>query len=210
MAKWTAERRARQEATVAARNAKNAAMVDEIAGVTVPPRETKAKVKSEQPAAPPMNLFSGDVRKLQVFGRDGNEGIPGFKTRWFADEGGSGVRINMARRSGWDFVTREEVALNDSLTPLNSDLGNHVTQVVNPHAEGGKPEIGYLMKIPEDLFKSYQDEREQKVHGNIERALREGAMNRGPEARQFAAGSDIARATHSSLPNIEMGTKNYR
>ncbi len=172
--------------------------------------EAKPPSKEAKPKSPPMNLFSGNVAKLQIFDPDGNAGIPGFATRWFTDEGNSGVRINAARRSGWDFVTRDEVALNDSLTPLNTNLGDHVTMVVNPHAEGGKPELGYLMKIPQELFDRYQNERENTVHANIEHALRAGAMNRSSEARQYSANSDIARATHSSLPGIEMGTKIYR
>src|SRR5262245_35730249 len=110
---WTPEARAKAQATIKAnREAKSAAKVG-------------PQVKSPSPEAPPPNMFSGTTKKLEVFGKPGTEKhdpIPGFQLYWFDDIEG-GLVIQQAKASGWVFVEKHEIALNDANTgPGNNDL----------------------------------------------------------------------------------------
>src|SRR5437660_56501 len=88
------------------------------------PQPVKATVtRGSAPA--PRNLFSGTVKKLEVFATDGtsNDPVPGYRTYWFSDKDG-GTRLKLAQRSGWEFVKEDEVMVSDAgLFNVNNDLG---------------------------------------------------------------------------------------
>ena len=150
--------------------------------------------------APPLNLFSGEMLKLQVYGKDGNDKdpIPGFRTRWFNDEHDSGVRIKMALSSGWLLVKADEIALNEGLTPSNNDLGSHVRKIVGTN--GTEPLYAYLMKKPEKLAQIHDDQREQATNVRVEEALRSGRLSQNPADAQGPA----------RTVKIDIGSKLYR
>ena len=154
------------------------------------PTQIPEPVKSATPAtpkAPPRNLFSGTTLKLQVFGKDGNDKdpIPGYRLYWFNDVEG-GLRIAQAQASGWEFVQREEVALNNGqLSPGNNDLGSHVRRWVGT-GEDQKAIYSYLMKKPLELDAVHQQEREN-LHLQIEAALKSGTFNMTPGEKRYTA-----------------------
>jgi hypothetical protein len=159
----------------------------------------------DRPKAPPRNLFSGDIKQLEVFGIDGTtrDPIPGFRLYWFTDTANSGVRIQQAKISGWEMVQAHEIALNDGLTPGNADLGANVRKVVS--VDNGNPIYAYLMKKPVWMDKLHQEEHEQKANMPVERALRRGQLpGARSEDRQYVA------QPGSNLPPIDIGTKTYR
>jgi len=156
--------------------------------------------QEDLPIAPPRNLFSGEMLQLQIYGKDGNDKdpIPGFRTRWFNDEHGSGVRIKMALSSGWLLVKSDEIALNEGLTPSNSDLGSHVRKIVG--TVGNEPLYAYLMKKPEALAQLHDDQHEQATNVRIEEALRSGQISQNPVDAQGPA----------RTVKIDIGSKLYR
>ena len=143
------------------------------------------------PQSPPPNLFSGNIARLTLIGRDGSltDPVPGFATRWFNDENGdqtrTGPRIQMALRSGWVFIERDEVALNEGLVPLNVDLGSHVREIVGKQ-QNGSPLFAYAMKKPQWLFDLHSKEREDNVNARIESSLRAGRSDKLPADKQYA------------------------
>ncbi len=151
----------------------------------------------EAPQAPLRNLFSGEMPRLAVYGKPGtdpNNPIPGFKLRWFNDVEG-GQRVTRARMSGWEFVSKDEVALNEAPTsPGNTDVGDKVSMWVM-QGNNGSAINAYLMKIPLALWQSYQDEHE-KVHVRVEERLKGGALGDG----QYAGGTQKG----SLLPPIKI------
>jgi hypothetical protein len=202
---WTQEQRAKIMATKAANKAERERIKDEmdmaevarklreqakasgapniVASYEVPADE-KPMPTPANPKAPPKNLFSGFVQKLQVFGKSGdpNDPIPGYKPRWFNDVEG-GLRIQTALASGWEFVNKEEVALNDApATPGNNDLGSHVRRWVGEHQDGSAI-YAYLLKKPNwlvELHETGPESREVLHHQRIEAELRRGTFNQQP------------------------------
>jgi len=170
------------------------------------PPETAAQVSSDT-AAPefaegiPRDLFSGSLKQLDVMGKNGSftDPIPGYELYWFTDQNGTGIRINQAKRSGWEMVTNAEVALTEGITG-NNDLGSHVRKVVN--ARTTPPEYGYLMKKPKELHQLHLRERE-KLHQRIESALKAGTLTRRPGDGQYTAAEDPT----SSLARIDISSK---
>ena len=83
-------------------------------------------------------------RKLEV------PGIPGYYLRWFR---GTAQRLAQAERAGFEFVTPEEVQLNnvsmggDARKDGNTDLGSRVSVVEGGEVDGGGQAVRlYLMK----------------------------------------------------------------
>ncbi len=161
------------------------------------------KINSEvAPKAPPRNLFSGQFRQLDVFGKNGShqDPIPGWRLYWMSDVGD---RINQARQSGWEFVEKDEIALQENVVPGNNDLGTHVRKVVNPNLV--PPTYGYLMKKPIELDALHQAEM-QEVNNRAEAALRQGRTNAQPGDGRYTAGD----FPNSALPPIEISQKTFR
>lgn len=125
--------------------------------VAAPVQETK-EVK-----APPPNLFSGKVQNLQVHPREGfdpNDPIPGFRLFWFPDDR-DGIEIARAQASGWVFVTKDEVGINEApVGPGNTAPDDHVRRWLKYATAQGVPVYGYLMKKPEELCRLHDEERE--------------------------------------------------
>ncbi len=161
------------------------------------------KINSEvAPKAPPRNLFSGQFRTLDVFGKNGShkDPIPGWRLYWMND---IGDRINQARMSGWEFVEKDEIALQENVTPGNNDLGTHVRKVVNPNLI--PPTYAYLMKKPAELDAQHQAEM-QEVNNRAEAALKQGRTNAQPGDGRYVAGD----FPNSALPQIEISQKTFR
>jgi hypothetical protein len=160
----------------------------------------------------PPNLFSGDQKHLEVMGLNGSmtDPIPGYKLYWF--DAKNGVRIAMAQRSGYTFVEKHEVLLNDGLEG-SDDLGTHVRKIGNifgGDTEDGKPQYMYLMKKPLWLVDKHNIQMEA-VNNKYEQMLKSGQISRNnAQDRQFAGGSDVARSEHSKLPSIDIQSKLYR
>lgn len=152
------------------------------------------------PQAAPRNLFSGDVKKLEVFGRNGSntDPIPGYRLYWFLDRDNSGTRLHQAKMSGWEFVQRDEVSINDvSAIQGNTDLGSQVR--VFGGSFNQQPIYHYLMKKPQWLDQQHQAEREA-YHDKIEGLLRKGKYNAKAEDKQYTA----EEMPGSALPPISI------
>lgn len=156
---------------------------------------------SAGPEALPRNLFSGQIKALDVFGLNGDTTDPltGYRLYWFTDIGGTGNRLHQAKASGWDFVRKDEIAMQDNLVPGNNDLGTMVRKVVNPNET--PPTYGYLMKKPKWMDEVHQAEMQQ-VNDAQERAIKKGAFNARPQDGRYVAG-DIP---NSALPKIEISS----
>jgi len=154
----------------------------------------------------PPNLFSGDQKHLEVMGKNGSftDPIPGYKLYWF--DAKNGIRIQMALRSGYTFVEKDEVLLNEGLEG-SDDLGTHVRKIGNIYGgetDDGLPQYMYLMKKPLWLVDKHNTEME-RVNQKYEEMLRNGLISKNPQQdRQFAGGSDLARAERSGLPPIQI------
>jgi len=174
-----------------------------LAGAGEVPRETSPRINSDSdgPQAAPRNLFSGQIKSLEVFGRNGSteEPIPGYRLYWFTDEGNTGSRLHQAKASGWDFVEKNEIAMQDNLVEGNNDLGTKVRKVVNPNST--PPTYGYLMKKPKWMDEQHQAEM-QAFNDAQERAIRKGVFNASPRDGRYVAG-DLPGST---LPKIEISS----
>ncbi len=185
--------------------------------------ETKAKAEAPavpekfaktlpvlDPAAPPPNLFGGTTKKLEVYGLPGTtkeKPVPGHELYWFHDEQG-GLVINQALSSGWRFVEKEEIALNDAPTSAgNSDPGNHVRRWVG-HGEDNNAIYAYLMKKPDWLYELHMtgpDSLEQRVHMKQEEQLAMGTYKMGPNDGRYSANNLPPGVRGSGLPAIKLG-----
>ena len=165
------------------------------------------RINSEAPAVatPPRNLFSGQLKALDVYGKNGSidDPIPGYRLYWFTDTGGTGTRLRQAQMSGWDFVDSDEIELQDNLVPGNNDLGSHVRKVVN--ANQVPPTYGYLMKKTRELDALHQAEA-QIINDRMEQAMRAGTLGAAPGDGRYVAG----QMPGSTLPKIEISQKSYR
>lgn len=106
--------------------------------------------------------------------------IPGYHLHWVNDYPG---RVQEALQSGYEFVSEEETAINDFVTPGNSDLGTRVKRMVGKDDNGGAL-FAYLMKINEDLWKQDQEEL-QKRNNLVDEAIRRGDLN--PVSNQYGS-----------------------
>lgn len=110
------------------------------------------------------------VRQLEV------PEIPGHVLYWFADRAG---RVNWALRVGYEFVSEEEVQLNNRLvgsdTKLdgNNDMGTRVS-VHGGEAERGGSERLYLMKIKKEWWskdRQAQAEAQKAIVATLSRGM---------------------------------------
>jgi hypothetical protein len=163
-----------------------------------------APVRPDHTEIPP-NLFDGQHKSLEVMGRNGSyeDPIPGFKLYWFIDRD-SGTRLSLARRSGYEFVSNEEVVLNDNIVSGNDDLGGHVRKF-SKEVLDSKPVYLYLMKKPKWLADRHADDFE-KIHVRQEAELRAGRISTNAKDGQYRPG----QIPGSNLPKIESDTKLYR
>ena len=106
--------------------------------------------------------------------------IPGFHLHWVNDYPG---RVQEALGSGYEFVSEEETAINDFVTPGNADLGTRVKRMVGKDDNGGAL-FAYLMKIDENLWKEDQLEL-QKRNNLVDEAIRRGDLN--PVGNQYGS-----------------------
>lgn len=103
------------------------------------PAERPAKDPAERRRVP----FTTPIRKLEV------PELPGYHLRWVL---GTPQRIGQALQAGYEFVSPDEVQLNNSLLgddPLrsgNTDLGSRVSVVAGGVDETGQALRLYLMK----------------------------------------------------------------
>lgn len=167
----------------------------------------------EIPQAPPRNLFSGTTKKLEVFGKPGtdpNDPLPGFQLFWF-DDIKDGLVLSQAKISGWEYVQKEELAINDENTsPGNTALDNHVRRWVS-QGPSGAPVHAYLMKKPNWLYDLHMygpDSLEVRVHQQIDQQLARGDFNANPNDRRYTSTNPYP-GTRSGLPPIQMG-RNYK
>lgn len=167
-----------------------------------------AKAEPE-PTAPPPNLFSGTTKKLEVFGKPGtdpNEPVPGHVLYWF-DDVQDGLMISQAKASGYTFVTKDEVALNDAPTsPGNTDLGDKVRRWVGTGSDHA-PVFSYLMKKTKELHELHMtgpESLEQRIHRPQEEALSLGTIGANAKDRPYTA-TNLYPGTRSNLPPISIG-----
>jgi hypothetical protein len=163
----------------------------------------RPKLGDPDPKAPPPNLFSGRVKRLEVHplpGGDPNDPIPGYRLYWFHDVENE---IAKAEASGYRFVEREEIGLNEAhVSPGNNDLGVHVRRWVNSvGGPNGGPVYAFLMKKPNWLAELHDAELE-KVHQMQEAQLRAGNMNNQipMQVRHAPSGASIASDTSLYKP----------
>jgi len=161
------------------------------------------------PKAPPRNLFSGTMKKLEVYGKAGtdpNEPIPGYVLFWFDDIDG-GIYIKQALASGYEYVQADEVAIaNSDVFGGNSDTGSNVSVFLGVNADNS-PRRTILMKKPKwlhELHMSGPDSLEQRVHRRQDEQLASGTFNVNPNDRPYTAVNPYP-GTRSSLPPIQMG-----
>jgi hypothetical protein len=108
-----------------------------------------------------------------------------------------------ARRSGYEFVDRDEVLLNDTLVGDDA-AGNHVRKVVE--VINNIPVYAYLMKKPRHIAEAH-DLEFSRVNDRIEEMVRRGRVTKNQERDQQYTKRDEPR---SSLPDIEINQKLYR
>jgi hypothetical protein len=157
----------------------------------------------EANVAPP-NLFSGDQKHLELIGKNGSidDPIPGYECYWFVDADGTGVRIQLALRSGYEHITTDEVLVNDTGMGGIDDVGGKVRKLANIHSgrSGEKPIYQWAMKIPLWIHEKHQADM-QAVVDRQEAALKKGYLPRQrPEDKQYVP---------VSAP-IEINSKLYR
>lgn len=163
--------------------------------------EPVAKPAPKQDVIPP-NLFSGDQKQLEVLGKDGTptDPIPGYHLYWMNDVD---IRIARAQRSGYEFVERDEVLLNDGLVSGDDVAGNHVRKLVG--AIDGKPLYAYLMKKPL-WIKQAHDLEYAKVNDRVEEMVKRGQLSKNPQdAKQYVNDG----RSPSNLPRNDSETKLY-
>lgn len=124
--------------------------------------KAKAKMQGSNPSVTPEKPvgertripLSVPERKLEV------PEIPGYRLRWFR---GSPQRLAQAQRAFYEFVTPDEVQLNnvviggDAKKDGNSDLGSRVSVIEGSETDGaGQAMRLYLMKQKEEYWKEDQ------------------------------------------------------
>jgi hypothetical protein len=116
-------------------------------------------------------VFNGTTKKMSV-----NTEIPGYQMRWFNDQNG---RVEAAvGRAWWEFVTHDEIALQDGNKVLerNSDLGTRVRMIVGTF-DNGDPLYAYLLKIKKEWFNEDQQITSAKIRDDEKEMVRNGGLN---------------------------------
>jgi len=141
--------------------------------------EARAKMELQNPAASLDKTaaerkripLSVPQRKLEV------QDIPGYHLRWIR---GTAQRLAQAERAGYDYVSPEEVQLNDTLLggdgsrTGSTDMGSRVSVVEGGETDGSGNAIRlYLMKQKQEHFLEDQ-EVAQKRNDSVADALTAG------------------------------------
>jgi hypothetical protein len=132
--------------------------------------------------------FNNLERKLEVYGIDIEEALPGFHVHWLNDDAD---RIFRMQRQGYTFVTRTEVGINEQLTPLNKDLGDRIAVYAGTKMNGD-PMQTFLMKIPKALWEKHQG-RIAAHNDAIDEAIRRGGIGPASGMKNSYAGTDGGR-----------------
>lgn len=109
------------------------------------PSNVPGKARAERKRVP----MSAPVQKLEV------PELPGYHLHWMR---GSHQRIQQALQAGYEFVSPEEVHVNnvslggDSAVSGNTDMGSHVSIVGGGLGEDNQPVRLILMKLKEELW----------------------------------------------------------
>jgi hypothetical protein len=181
------------EAPLASEDAIRQKQIDELV-------EQSKKIDFSKPETIPTNFLSGQVRRLEVHGKD-----PNFEYHWFNDDKG-GMNISSAIRSGWVFEDRKDVQLNAAAIPRNNDLGSRVRQVVGSDERGG-PMYAYLMKIPKELWLHHQTGpgSREEYHRKLMSQIVEGTLGEKQGEMRYSANRPF-RNSPGTLPGISVST----
>lgn len=115
--------------------------------------------------------FNNFQLKLAVYAANPQDPIPGFHLRFVNDEGD---RLMQHQMMGYALVNRNEIALDERVTPLNKDLGDHISVYVGSTAHGS-PMRSFLMKIPNERYEARMKQA-QRHNDNIDNAIRRGTI----------------------------------
>ena len=136
------------------------------------------------PVKPRRVAFDGFTKRLEVFFPEGSTLQETHYLRWFNDDG---VRVIKAQQAGYEFVSRAEVAMNETVVPLNEDLGDRVSRVVGTKADG-KTMFCFLMKLPLELRAEDEARHAAEVDATDE------VIRRGMMGQQGLASKDAGSA----------------
>jgi len=153
---------------------------ESVEGSSSSSEEKKEVVKKERRQRIPIGV---PRQKLSV----SNE-IPGYRLYWFNDYPG---RIEAAEAAGYEFVTNQEVKINDFVTVGNADLGSKVKRLVGKN-EDGSPLYAYLMKIRLEWFEEDQRELQAQID-RTDSSIRRGTLS--PAEYQYVPSSGITYKT---------------
>lgn len=109
---------------------------------------------------------------------------PGYHRRWFRSEPG---RIARAQRAGYQFVSPEDVDLNnfdlggDAKVSGNTDMGTRVSIISGERADStGQPGRMYLMECPTELYELSRKNIDE-INNDIATAIRDGKVEKAGE-----------------------------
>ena len=166
--------------------------------------ENPSVLPGKEPGARKRIPLSVPQRKLEV------TEIPGYYLRWFR---GTSVRLAQAERAGFEFVSPEEVELNnhdlggDAVSSGSTDLGTRVSIIEGSEVDGsGQAVRMYLMK--QKLEHYHEDvqiiqDRNDKVVEALTVGYRQGQV--GGQASGETAGDAANRYVdpkRSKLPDL--------
>lgn len=114
--------------------------------------------------------FDGSMKRLEVHGD-----IPGHRLQWVNDRGS---RVPTLIRYGWNFVKKDEIALNDRVIDGNQAVDDRVKRVVGQGSGGEGATYAYLMKCPEELWQKFQAAMQVRPD-NFDRMLLAGFADAG-------------------------------
>ena len=106
---------------------------------------------------------------------------PGWVYRWFK---GTPQRLGWAEANDWSFVEDAELA-----REKHSDGTSRVNVLVGS-TETGSARRDYLMRMPEDWFREYQQDKE-KPREEMEKAIRRGDFHQIEEGAKYAPKNEI-------------------
>ena len=154
-------------------------MADPIVTPKSIPVPEKAAKKSRIP-------FDGFAKKMEVHFPEGSTLRDEYHLHWFNDDG---LRIQKALQAGYEFVTRKEVELNETVLPFNEDLGDRVSRAVGLKPDG-KPMHAFLMKLPNE-YRAQDEARHTAELDAINAVIRRGAMGQEGLTAKDAANTYI-------------------
>jgi hypothetical protein len=185
--------------------APDASLLKVQAAIEAAAQESASAPDPTRPETIPVNLFSGQVRRLEY-----HDQRPGFVYWWCNDDQG-GTMISRALQSGWKFTERKDVKLNAAVTPRNNALGSYVRQHVGTDV-AGDPMYAYLMEKPEWLHKQHEEGpgSRKEYHDQLLEQIRQGRLGEKAGERRYHAGNLPAGSRGTDLPPISIDTKFVR